>query len=197
MRKFTSNTLVLASHNPSKIKEIIRLLKDFNLEIISSADFGIEEPEETETTFAGNARLKALYSATQSGLPALADDSGLVIPALNGQPGIFSARWAGPDKDFNIAIRRIEEGLIGKEDFSAYVICALALAWPDGHVEIFEGRCDGHLVFPGRGPHEFGYDPIFIPQGDNRTFAEMTPAEKALVSHRANAFRMLVAGCFS
>ena len=196
MRKFESNKLVLASHNPGKVKEISRLLKDFNLEIISVADFGIAEPEETETTFIGNARLKALHSANESGLPALADDSGLVIPALNGQPGIFSARWAGPNKDFNSAIMRVENELIGKTDLSASFVCALALAWPDGHVETVEGRCDGQLVFPARGTHEFGYDPIFIPQGHDKTFGEMTPAEKALLSHRTNAFKMLVAGCF-
>ena len=138
MRKFESNKLVLATHNPGKVKEISRLLKDFNLEIISAADFGIIEPEETEMTFTGNARLKALHSAHQSGIPALADDSGLVIPALNGQPGIFSARWAGPNKDFNSAIERVENELIGKTDLSASFVCALALAWPDGHVEIVE-----------------------------------------------------------
>ena len=197
MRKFESNKLVLASHNPGKVKEISRLLKDFNLEIISVADFGIIEPEETEMTFTGNARLKALHSANESGLPALADDSGLVIPALNGQPGIFSARWAGPNKDFNSAIKRVENELIGKTDLSASFVCALALAWPDGHVETVEGRCDGQLVFPARGTHEFGYDPIFIPQGHDKTFGEMTLAEKALLSHRTNAFKMLVAGCFS
>lgn len=197
MRKLTSNKLVLASHNPAKIKEISWLLKDFNLEIISAADFSIEEPEETEPTFIGNACLKALHSAIQSGLPALADDSGLVVPALNGQPGIFSARWGGPNKDWDSAIKRVEQELIGKTDFSASFVCALALAWPDSHVETVEGKCEGQLVFPGRGSNEFGYDPIFIPNGYTKTFSEMTPTEKFLVSHRAHAFRMLVERCFN
>ena len=196
MRKFNDKKLLIASHNAGKIREIKELLLPFGFEIISAADLKIEEPEETEATFEGNARLKALYCAKASQLPSLSDDSGLVIPALGGQPGIYSARWAGPEKDFNKAIKRVEDELSGKSNRSAYFICTLALAWPDGYVEIFEGRWDGMLIFPARGVNGFGYDPIFIPNGCQVTAAEMLPQEKHKISHRAKAFKKLMDKCF-
>ena len=178
MRKFNDKKLLIASHNAGKVREIKELLAPFGLEIISAADLKIEEPEETEDTFEGNARLKALYCARLSNLPSLSDDSGLVVPALGGQPGVYSARWAGPEKDFNKAMKRLEDELSGKSNRSAYFICTLALAWPDGRVETFEGRWDGMLVFPSRGQNGFGYDPIFIPNGCQITAAEMAPEIK-------------------
>lgn len=196
MRKFKDKKLLIASHNAGKVHEIKELLLPFGLEIISAADLKIEEPEETEPTFEGNARLKALYCAKASHLPSLADDSGLVIAALDGQPGVYSARWAGPEKDFNKAMKRIEDELFGKNNRSAYFICSLALAWPDGYVQTFEGRWNGMLTFPARGLNGFGYDPIFIPNGSQITAAEMTPQEKQKLSHRAKAFKKLVDECF-
>ena len=196
MRKFKDKKLLIASHNAGKVREIKELLLPFGLEIISAADLKIEEPEETEPTFEGNARLKALYCAKASQLPSLADDSGLVIAALDGQPGVYSARWAGPEKDFNKAMKRIEDELFGKNNRSAYFICSLALAWPDGYVQTFEGRWNGMLTFPARGLNGFGYDPIFIPNGSQITAAEMTPQEKQKLSHRAKAFKKLVDECF-
>jgi XTP/dITP diphosphohydrolase len=156
---------------------------------------GLEEQEETEDSFVGNAALKARAAATASGLPALADDSGLVVPALDGAPGIYSARWAGEDRDFAVAMRRVEAEL-GPRNPSAFFVCALALAWPDGQVESVEGRIEGSLVFPPRGTRGFGYDPIFLPAGRTLTFGEMDPNEKHAISHRADAFRQLVARCF-
>ncbi len=194
-RHFTGDTLVIASHNRGKVREIAELLGDYVADFPSAADLNLPEPEETETSFIGNAELKARAAATASGLPALADDSGLVVPALGGAPGIYSARWAGPDKDFAVAMRRVETEL-GSGDPSAYFVCALTLAWPDGHVESVEGRIHGALTFPGRGDKGFGYDPIFVADGRDITFAEMDPAEKHGMSHRADAFRQLVARCF-
>ena len=196
MRKFNDKKLLIASHNAGKVREIKELLAPFGLEIISAADLKIEEPEETEDTFEGNARLKALYCARLSNLPSLSDDSGLVVPALGGQPGVYSARWAGPEKDFKKAMKRLEDELSGKSNRSAYFICTLALAWPDGRVETFEGRWDGMLIFPSRGQNGFGYDPIFIPNGCQITAAEMVPEIKYKSSHRAKAFKKLVDGCF-
>jgi len=184
--------LVIASHNKGKIVEIAQLLAPFNVEVLSAAAFGIDEPEETGTTFAANAELKARHSFAQAKLPALADDSGLVIPALGGSPGVYSARWAGPDKDFVVAFARIEREL--KEagqpgDVPAYFACVLCLCLPDGSAPTFEGRVHGRLSFPPRGERGFGYDPIFIPDGyDNITFAQMDSAEKNRISHRAQAF---------
>jgi XTP/dITP diphosphohydrolase len=187
--------LAIASHNPGKVREIRDLVAPFGLEVVSAAELGLPEPEETGTTFAANAELKALAAAIGADMPALADDSGLVVPALDGAPGIYSARWAGPDKDFGLAMRRVEEELAAKAagDRSAHFVCALALAWPDGQVEVFEGRVDGVLTFPPRGDRGFGYDPIFVPEGDTRTFGEFDPAEKHAVSHRARAFAQLKA----
>ena len=195
-RRFTGDTLVIASHNKGKVREIAELLGAYVAHFPSAGALNLPEPDETETTFIGNAALKARAAANGSGLPALADDSGLVVPALGGSPGIYSARWAGPDKDFSVAMRRVEAEL-GNGDPSAYFVCALSLAWPDGHVESVEGRIHGRLVFPGRGDRGFGYDPIFIMEGRDLTFAEIDPAEKHRISHRADAFAQLVARCFT
>jgi len=195
-RMFTGDTLVIASHNKGKVREIAELLGAYVAHFPSAGELSLPEPEETETTFIGNAELKARAAAAGSGLPALADDSGLVVPALGGAPGIYSARWAGPDKDFSVAMRRVETEL-GNGDPSAFFVCALTLAWPDGHTESVEGRIHGRLVFPGRGDRGFGYDPIFIMEGRDVTFAEMDPDEKHRVSHRAAAFAQLVARCFT
>lgn len=194
-RRFAGDTLVIASHNRGKVREIADLLGAHVARLPSADELGLAEPEETETSFAGNAALKARAAAAGSNLPALADDSGLVVPALGGAPGIYSARWAGPDRDFGAAMRRVEDEL-EKKDPAAHFVCALALGWPDGHVEVVEGRVDGRLVFPPRGDRGFGYDPIFIAAGCNITFGEMDPDEKHRISHRADAFRQLVARCF-
>jgi len=199
-RRFTGNKLVIASHNPGKVREIGDLLRPFAVEVVSAGALGISEPEETGTTFRANAELKARHSAEASGLPALADDSGLAVTALNGDPGIYSARWAGPSKDFALAMQKVEAGLDGKADRSARFVCALALAWPDGHVEIFEGTVAGDLVWPPRGQKGFGYDPMFRPAGqptgESLTYGEIDPDEKHATSHRAAAFRQLVEACF-
>lgn len=191
------NKLVIASHNKGKVFEIGELIAPFSITAISAAEAGIDEPEETGTTFAANAELKARYSFERAHLPALADDSGLVIPALNGDPGVYSARWAGPGKDFSVAFSRIQKELAAKQvsgPVSAYFICMLALCLPDGGngaVHLFEGRIDGTLTFPPRGEKGFGYDPIFIPEGHDISFAEMPAAEKNAISHRARAFAKL------
>jgi XTP/dITP diphosphohydrolase len=166
------------------------------VEIVGAANLGLPEPEETEKTFVGNAKLKALAAATASGSASLADDSGLEVMALGGAPGIYSARWAGPAKDFRAAMTRIERELHGSADRTARFVCALALAWPDGHCEAFEGEARGALAFPPRGTKGFGYDPIFVPQSDVRTFGEIDPEEKHRISHRADAFRRLMKACF-
>lgn len=201
-RRFTENKLIIASHNPGKVREIGELLEPFGVEVISAGDLGLPEPEETGDTFAANARLKSEAAAKAGGMPALADDSGLAVTALGGAPGIYSARWAGPDKDFMKAMETVEEMLRGSEDRSARFVCALALSWPDGDTEVFEGTVSGEIVWPPRGDKGFGYDPVFVPQrfvgsGRDETFAEIEPAEKHAMSHRANAFRQLVDACFS
>lgn len=195
-RKFDGDTIVLATHNAGKVREIGALLGAFSVRVRAAGDLNLPEPEETEDSFIGNAKLKALAAATAAGLPALADDSGLAVNALNGDPGIYSARWAGPEKDFNIAMQKVQDALGDNPDRSAAFICALALAWPDGHVETFEGRIDGTLVWPARGGNGFGYDPMFVPDGHDITFGEMDPAAKHLMSHRARAFTQLVNHCF-
>lgn len=196
-RRFSDSDLVIASHNPGKIREIGDLLRRFDVAVMSAGDLGLDEPEETEATFVGNAVLKATASACGAGKPALADDSGLAVTALQGAPGIYSARWAGPTRDFAIAMDRVRAEMGDAADRSAHFVCALALAWPDGHVETFEGRVDGSISFPPRGDKGFGYDPIFIPEGFDITFAEMDPQKKHAMSHRADAFNQLVAACFS
>ena len=161
---------------------------------VSAKKIGLIDPEETGSTFAENAAIKARAAAQGANLPALADDSGLEVTALNGAPGIYSARWAGEPRDFNFAMKKVESALSesGTEDFSARFVCVLCLAWPDGHVETFEGEVRGRLIFPPRGDKGFGYDPIFIPNGYGLTFAEMDPEEKHAISHRADAFRKLI-----
>ena len=190
-------TLVAATHNPGKAKELVALL-DGRFEILAAGALGLPEPDETESTFTGNALLKARHAAQLSGQIAIADDSGLSVAALDGSPGIFSARWAGPSKDFAAAMDKVEERLIetGSDDRSAWFTSALAVAWPDGPAVVVEGRVDGQLVFPGRGDRGFGYDPIFIPEGYSLTFGEMDPAEKDAISHRARAFETLKAALF-
>jgi XTP/dITP diphosphohydrolase len=190
--------LVVATHNPGKAKELAAILEN-RFELVTAGALGLPEPEETETTFVGNALLKARAAARGSGLIALADDSGLSVAALDGAPGVYSARWAGPDKDFSLAMAKVESRLeaTGLKDRTAWFTCALAVAWPDeGPALVVEGRLDGHLVFPGRGDRGFGYDPIFVPQGGRETFGEMEPAAKDAMSHRALAFAKLKAALF-
>jgi non-canonical purine NTP pyrophosphatase (RdgB/HAM1 family) len=187
--------LVLASHNPGKLAEIRALLEPWNIHLVSAADLGLPEPEETESSFSGNARLKALAAASASSLPALADDSGFCVAALDGAPGVYSARWAGPDKDFAIAMQRVRAEAGSATDHAAYFISVLCLAWPDGHFEVFEGRVEGHWVWPPRGTRGFGYDPMFQPHGEAETYGEIDPVRKTATSHRARAFAALVRGC--
>jgi len=197
-RRFIGSALILATHNKGKLPEIAALLAPFGIELRAAGELGLPEPEETGETFIANAELKALAAATASGIPALADDSGLAVRALGGAPGIYSARWAGPGKDFGAAMARVQQELDarGDPDRRAAFVSALSLAWPDGHVESVEGRLDGQLVFPPRGDRGFGYDPIFIPAGYDQTFGELDPDLKQRISHRALAFRHLVAACF-
>jgi XTP/dITP diphosphohydrolase len=198
-RRATAGKLVLASHNPGKASEMAALLAPHGLTVLSAASLGLPEPEETGATFAENAVLKGVAAARASGLPALADDSGLAVAALGGQPGIHSTRWAGPERDFSVAMARVEAELtrIGATDRGASFISVLCLAWPDGRHETFEGRTDGTLVWPPRGTNGFGYDPIFIPEGARKSFGEMTPAEKDALSHRTRAFAKLAARGFA
>ena len=195
-RRFSGGRLVIASHNPGKVTEIAELLQPFGVDVVSAGALGLAEPEETGRSFAENALLKARAAATAVGLPALSDDSGLVVPALDGAPGIYSARWAGPGKDFGHAMAKVEQALAGKTDRRAHFVCALAIAWPDGHAELFEGTVHGTLVWPPRGDRGFGYDPMFKADGHDETFGEMAPAAKHRISHRARAFQLLVKGCF-
>ena len=186
--------LVAATHNPGKAREIEALL-DGHYAVVTAGSLNLPEPEETEATFTGNALLKARHAAALSGQVALADDSGMSVAALDGAPGIFSARWAGPDKDFAFAMKKVEDRLeeIGSDDRRAWFTSALAVAWPDGPAVVVEGRIDGTLTFPPRGDRGFGYDPIFIPDGHGETFGEMDPALKDSISHRARAFEKLKA----
>jgi XTP/dITP diphosphohydrolase len=186
--------VVLASHNPGKLRELAALMAPAGIAVVSAGALGLPEPEETEPDFAGNARLKALAAATASRLPALADDSGFCVAALGGAPGVLSARWAGPDKDFAAAMQRVNEGITG-EDRRAWFVCALCLAWPDGETATFLGRVEGRAVWPPRGALGFGYDPMFIPAGGVQTFGEMPPDAKHAISHRARAFEALLAAC--
>lgn len=184
--------LVLATHNPGKVPEIAALLGE-GYELVTAGQLNLPEPEETETTFVGNALLKARHAAEASGEVAIADDSGMSVAALDGAPGVFSARWAGPSKDFGLAMRKVEERLeeVGSTDRAAWFTSALAVAWPGGPAVVVEGRVDGELVFPPRGDRGFGYDPIFRPEGGDLTFGEMEPAAKDAISHRARAFETL------
>jgi XTP/dITP diphosphohydrolase len=196
-RRFAGGALVIATHNKGKLAEIADLLRPFRVEILSAGALGLDEPEETGTTFEANASLKASLAADMSQLPALADDSGLVVPALDGEPGIHSARWAGPAKDFSLAMGKVEERLAGNPDRRAYFVAVLALAWPDGRLEVFRGEAHGSLIWPPRGRHGFGYDPMFLPEGSTLTFGELDPPQKHAISHRAQAFRKLVSACFA
>lgn len=197
-RKLAGETLVLATHNPGKVREIGELLAPFGMTVVSAGELGLPEPEETGSTFIANAELKALAAATASGKPALADDSGFCVAALNGDPGIYSARWAGESKDFSLAMELVHRKMAdsGSDDDRAWFTCALTLAWPDGHCESVEGYVHGTAVWPPRGEKGFGYDPMFVPDGDTRTFGEGDAAWKHSVSHRADAFAQLVARCF-
>jgi XTP/dITP diphosphohydrolase len=188
--------LVLASHNPGKLREIVPMLAPFGVEVLSAGALGLPEPEETAPDFVGNAKLKALAAAEATGLPALSDDSGFSASALGGAPGVVSARWAGPEKDFTAAMARVHREMGDAADRGAWFTCALCLAWPDGHTEVFEGRVDGSIVWPPRGEHGFGYDPMFLPAGGALTYGEMDQAEKHATSHRARAFALLKAACF-
>jgi XTP/dITP diphosphohydrolase len=197
-RRFTEKRLVVASHNAGKVREIAELIAPHKVEAISAGALNLPEPEETETTFKGNALLKAHAAAKASGLPSLSDDSGLCVDALNGDPGVYSARWAGPTKDFSVAMRLVHDRMSGKSPATdkAHFVCALALAWPDDHAEIFQGEVHGRLVWPPRGTKGFGYDPMFIAEGYDITFGEMDPAAKHAISHRARAFAKLMEACF-
>lgn len=201
VRKLTrGETLVVASHNAGKVREINDLIRPFGLDAVSAGSLGLPEPEETEMTFIGNARLKAVAAARASKLPALADDSGMEVAVLGGAPGIYSARWAGPSKDFAVAMEKVAREVTARHGWSApgpvaNFTCALAIAWPDDHVATFEGKVVGRLVWPPRGSHGFGYDPMFLPDGEDLTYGEMEPALKHADSHRARAFRQFVAAC--
>ncbi|MGZ6008042.1 MAG: RdgB/HAM1 family non-canonical purine NTP pyrophosphatase [Rhizomicrobium sp.] len=194
MKLRAGETLVVASHNQGKVREIRELLTPFRLHVVGANELGLDEPEEIEADFAGNAVLKARAAANATNHIALADDSGLTVTALGGAPGIYSARWAGPNRNFEDAMRRVEQELRekGATDLSAKFVCALALAAPHDNVEVFEGEVHGTLVFPPRGTHGFGYDPIFVAKGMTQTFGEIEPTTKHGMSHRARAFEKLV-----
>ena len=195
-RRFTEGRLVVASHNAGKVTEIGDLLAPFAINIISAGALGLPEPEETGKTFVANAVLKAEVAVQGAKMHALADDSGLVVEALDGDPGIYSARWAGPERDFNKAMALVNEKLGDNPNRRAYFISVLSLAWPDGHVDNFEGRVHGTMIWPPRGSGGFGYDPMFLPDGHDKTFGEIPYDEKQRISHRAVAFQKLIDGCF-
>jgi len=207
VHRILTGPIIIATHNPGKLAEMRDLLAPYGIAAQSAGELKLAEPEETGTSFAQNARIKAMAAAKATGKPAFADDSGLVVDALGGEPGIHSARWAGPDKDFRFAMNRIqtllmERGAKKPEQRRAHFIAALCLAWPDGHVEEFEGRVDGVAVWPPRGDAGFGYDPLFRPDGFDRTFGQMSAQEKhglppdgKGLSHRARAFVMLADAC--
>ncbi len=197
-RRLSERRLIVASHNAGKVREIAELIAPFRIEAIPAASLGLDEPDETETTFKGNALLKAHAAAKAGAMPALADDSGLCVDALKGEPGVYSARWAGPAKDFNLAMRLVHERMLaipGAPETARFV-CVLALAWPDGHAEAFEGEVSGRIIWPPRGERGFGYDPIFVADGHHLTFGEMEPEAKHAISHRARAFAKLIEACF-
>lgn len=202
IRKLAPGKLVIATHNAGKVREIADLLSRYGIETVSAAELDLPEPEETGTTFVANAELKALAAADLSGMPALADDSGLCVEALGGDPGVYTANWAETadgTRDWMLAMTKVEEKLaaLGPDiSRSAHFVSTLALAWPDGHVEWFEGRIEGKMVWPPRGELGFGYDPAFVPEGETRTFAEMSFAEKQANNHRSRAFAKLVAAVF-
>lgn len=201
MRKFTGDTLLVATHNQGKLEEIAHLLEPHGVKVIGAGEVNLAEPEETETTFVGNARLKAHAAAKATGLPALSDDSGLCVDDLDGAPGVYTADWAEtPEgRDFGMAMGKVHDRLLesgAKQPWRARFCCTLVLAWPDGHDEAFEGEAPGAIIWPGRGSNGHGYDPIFVANGHDITFGEMDRWEKNRISHRADAFRKLVTGCF-
>src|SRR4051794_17320253 len=196
-RRFDGSRLVIASHNAGKVREIAELLAPYRVDCLEAGALGLPEPAETGDTFRANAELKALAAARGADVPALADDSGLAVDALGGAPGVYSARWAGPKKDFDMAMQRVERQLGPDAERRAHFVCVLSLAWPDGHVESFEGQVHGRLVWPPRGSRGFGYDPMFMPDGRSQTFGEIDPIGKHAISHRAEAFRQLIAACFA
>lgn len=196
-RIFADKTIVVASHNAGKVEELVGLLAPYGVAVKSAAELNLPEPEETGDTFVANAELKATAAVEASGMAALADDSGIAIHGLGGEPGIYSARWAGPEKDFSLAMARVNEELGQNPDRTASFVCALSLAWPDGHIESFLGTVDGTVVWPPRGTNGFGYDPMFLPLGGSRTFGEMSFAEKQPLTHRSHAFHQLIDACFS
>jgi XTP/dITP diphosphohydrolase len=189
--------LLLASHNTGKLREIEALLLPLRIEVISAAALGLPEPSEDASDFTGNARIKALAAATASGLPALSDDSGFCVAALHGAPGVYSARWAGPSKDFAAAMATVHQRIDDNLDRRAWFIAALCVAWPDLHTQTFVGRIDGAITWPPRGDRGFGYDPMFVPAGCQQTFGEMNPDDKHAISHRARAFAQVLASCFA
>jgi XTP/dITP diphosphohydrolase len=189
--------LVLASHNPGKLREIAALLAPHRVDVVAAGELGLAEPDEPAPDFVGNARIKALAAATATELPSLADDSGFCVAALGGAPGVHSARWAGPAKDFSAAMARVQREAAGHPDRRAWFVSALCLGWPDRHTETFVGRVEGHTVWPPRGEHGFGYDPMFLPAGGALTYGELDAAEKHATSHRARAFAQLLAACFA
>ncbi len=191
MRPLPTDQLIIATHNTGKLREFQQLLKSFVREIKSAGQLGLAEPEETGTTFTDNALLKAHAASKATGQVALADDSGLCVSALDGAPGIFSARWGGEHRDMKLAMQRVHEEVGAAADHSAHFMCVLALVWPDGGSEIFQGRCEGTIIWPPRGDQGHGYDPIFVPKGDTRTFAEMSDVEKNAISHRGLALKHL------
>ena len=197
-RRFTGGRLVIASHNKGKVREIGDLLRPFSVEAVSAGDLGLPEPDETGVTYIENAELKARAAARAANLPALADDSGFAVRVLNGDPGLYSARWAGPAKDFNFAMRTVWEKMqaTGNPARHGEFVCALSLAWPDGHCESFEGRLPGTVIWPPRGDRGFGYDPMFVAAGHTLSFGEMEPDAKHAISHRALAFNQLIRACF-
>ena len=199
IRRLEPGRLVAATHNKGKVSELKDLFEPMGFEVVSAIDLDLPEPEETESTFAGNAILKAKAAADATGAPALSDDSGLAVTALGGAPGIYSARWAGEPRDFGAAMAKVQRELedIGATDRTAKFVCALAVVWPDGHAEVFEGEVHGELVWPPRGDKGFGYDPVFVADGEQITFGEMDPERKHAMSHRANAVKKLKAALLS
>ncbi|RCL84447.1 MAG: RdgB/HAM1 family non-canonical purine NTP pyrophosphatase [Hyphomonas sp.] len=199
IRRLSPGRLVAATHNKGKVSELTDLFAPLGFEVVSAIELDLPEPEETEATFAGNAILKARAAAEATGAPALSDDSGLSVTALGGAPGIYSARWAGEPRDFGKAMEKVQRELddIGATDRSAKFVCALAIVWPDGHAEVFEGEVHGELTWPPRGDKGFGYDPVFVADGESITFGEMEPAWKHAMSHRARAVEKLKAALLS
>ena len=195
-RLFDGKKLVIASHNKGKVREIGELLAPFGVETVSVGELGLPVPVEDSDSFIGNAEIKSLAAAKASGLPSLSDDSGLEVHGLDGEPGIYTADWAGPDRDFTIGMKAVMDKLGDNPNRRANFTCALSLAWPDGHTESFEGKVFGSVTWPMRGERGFGYDPIFVPEGHEMTFAEMDPVDKHAMSHRADAFRQLIDACF-